>query len=569
MNPRLPLGQKILGALIVITLLAISASTIFIAQSAVRDANARFTSGAPSQSIAIAQRDALVYVIRLEQWSFGLKERREVQIARGILAQRLNVLDSRGKSPGDLSTPEFLAALRESDLILESTGPGFLPTELQIGIQAEIVPATEQLIAQSRILLENSQQERNYSVLSQANSKNLLQGITLSLLFLFLMMFIALVFLNRKRTISDFRNNRATILSDTEKLDHLIEELSLSESSVTNLRELSETKSAFMENVNHELRTPLGSVLGYIEVIRDMTDDKPELGISKYLEVVDKNVNILLTLVEDILSLAKLDSKLASLPNISVDIAQVVDHCIIVLQPVCEKSKINIDFSIDRELGYFVQGDAGQLNQVIMNLLSNSIKFSKINSQIEIELGKLSHGENFDAIRIVIRDHGIGIPPNDIDKLFTRFHRGKNAIDKQFPGTGLGLAIVEQIVQLHGGTIRIESVEGEGTTIILELPKHLSPADELVLARRDAVLVRAITDLEQSSKQDLRQVTHSLSGLIGFYTFEEESRLIREFSHWLNSGNLIDPVEVENRRKSILTVLKLRLASLPEREADE
>ena len=74
MNPRLPLGQKILGALIVITLLAISASTIFIAQSAVRDANARFTSGAPSQSIAIAQRDALVYVIRLEQWSFGLKD---------------------------------------------------------------------------------------------------------------------------------------------------------------------------------------------------------------------------------------------------------------------------------------------------------------------------------------------------------------------------------------------------------------------------------------------------------------------------------------------------------------
>ncbi len=108
-------------------------------------------------------------------------------------------------------------------------------------------------------------------------------------------------------------------------------------------------------------------------------------------------------------------------------------------------------------------------------------------------------------------------------------------------------------------------MEGEGTTIILELPKRLSLADELVLNRRHAVLVRAITNLEESSKQDLRQVTHSLSGLIGFYTFEEESQLIRDFTNWLNSGGLIDPIETESRRQAILAILKLRLASLPQR----
>ncbi len=259
----------------------------------------------------------------------------------------------------------------------------------------------------------------------------------------------------------------------------------------------------------------------------------------------------------------------APLTKISVDIARVIDHSISVLEPDREKSNIDINFSIDREVAYFVQGDVEQLNQVVVNLLSNSIKFSKVNSRIEIEVDKLKYGENFDVVRIVLRDYGIGIPAKDMDKLFTRFFRAKNAVKKQFRGTGLGLAIVEQIVQLHGGKIQIESVEGEGTTIILEFPKYLSQAEKMVIDRRHVVLTRAITELEESSKQDLRDVTHSLSGLIGFYTFEEEARLIRDFSNWLNSGSLIDSIEADGRRQSILEILKLRLASLPQMEIHE
>ncbi len=563
------IGQKILGGLIVINLIVIAGSILFITQSTVERVEFLTSQDRPSRSFSLAERETLVYLIALEQWSFGLIDRRDVQIARGLLAQRLSVVDEDNNSPGALAGPEYSSALKESDVILQSTVPGFLPAELQKSIQVRIEPAADRMIVESRAFVDAFQLQEESRVQAYINSVRVLQVTILSSLFLFLVLFIVLVVQNIRYMRSSHRENEEVIQSETEKLNLLIEKLSLSEATVINLRELSETKSAFIENVDHELRTPLASVIGYVDIVRGIIANKPELGISKSLEIVDRNANILLALVDNILTLAKLDSQLAPLSDMSVDIAQVVDDCLLVLKPACEKSNIDINFLIDREVGYFVQGDVGQLNEVVVNLLSNSIKFSKVNSHIEIEVDELNYGENFDSVRIVIRDYGIGIPAKDIDKLFTRFYRARNAREKQFPGTGLGLVIVEQIVQLHGGTIRIESVEGEGTTVILELPKYLSPADELVLNRRHAVLVRAITNLEESSKQDLRQVTHSLSGLIGFYTFEEEAQLIRDFTNWLNSGVLLDPIEIETRRQSILATLKLRLASLPQRDANE
>jgi phosphoglycerate-specific signal transduction histidine kinase len=271
----------------------------------------------------------------------------------------------------------------------------------------------------------------------------------------------------------------------------------------------------------------------------------------------------LLKLTDNIVSLTKLDSRLVSLSDTSVDIAQVIDDCILVFQVKCETSNIAVNFSIDREVGYLVKGDVEQLSRVVINLLSNAIKFSDVNSHIDIEVEEFSYGENLDTIRIFVRDYGIGIPAEDMGKLFTRFYRASNARDGQVPGSGLGLAIVTQIVHVHGGAVEIESVEGEGTTITVILPKHLSSAEELVRNRRHAVLVRTITELQESSQQDLPRLTHTLGGLIGFYTFEDESKVILGFSNWLDSGNFIDPIEIEVQRNAILTLLKLRLASVP------
>jgi signal transduction histidine kinase len=568
-RPRIPLGQKILGGLLVIDLLALTGSTIFISQSAVNQVKLLTSVKRPARSFTIAESAALVYVIRLEQWSFGLKERGDVQVARALLSVKLSATTPAGDSPGLIASPEYLSALKESDAILQSTLPGLLPTEIQKSVQEKIGPIIDQIIHQSRVLVDTFQRQQDSKIRVSANSKNDLERATLLFLFLFLAMFTALVVWNGKRTYSNFRRTQGDIQRETVKLDSLIEELSLSESTIANLRELSETKTAFVASVNHELRTPLSSIIGYVEIIRDITDNKPELGILKYLEVVDRNANILLELIDGILTLSKLDSNKAPLPNIPVDISQVIDSAISVLEPDCQKSNIDIHFSIARDVGYLIQGDARQLNQVFLNLLSNSIKFSEVNSHIEVEIDKLNYEEAFSFVRVVIRDHGIGIPAKDIEGLFMRFFRATNAVEKQFPGTGLGLAIVEQIVQYHGGNVRVESVEGEGTTIILEFPLYLSQAEKLVMDRRYGVLTRAIATLEISPKQDLYHVTHDIGGSIGFYTFEEESRQILDFSRWLNSGIILNPIEVESRRQSVLAILKSRLASLLEREISE
>ena len=568
-RPRIPLGQKILGGLIVISVLVLSGSSIFLAQSSINQETLLTSANRPAKSFAVAESAALVYVIHLERWSVGLTERRVVQNTRELLFQRLSFVDKKGNSPIALASPELLNALKESDEILQSAVPGFLPLELQKSVQVKIGPIADQIISQSKALVDAFQLDQNSKIRESANSRlNLLRAIPFSL-FLFLILFTIFVVSNRRATYSYFRERQAIIQHETENLNGLIEELSLSESTIENLRELSETKTAFIASVNHELRTPLSSIIGYVEIIRDITDNKPELGITEYLEVVDRNANVLLELVNSILTLAKLDSNNSPLPNSRVDICQVIDAAISVLKPECKKSNIDIYFSIASDVDYFVQGDAGQLNRVFLNLLSNSIKFSEVNSYIEIKVDRLDYENAFSFVRIVIQDHGIGIPAKDLERLFGRFYRATNAVEKQFSGTGLGLAIVEQIVQYHGGNVQIESVEGEGTTIILEFPFYLSLAEKLVIDRRYGVLTRAITALEKSSKQDLYHVTHDIGGSIGFYTFVEESRLILDFSQWLNSGIVLNPIVVESRRQAILMNLKLRLDSLLEREVNE
>ena len=415
-RPRIPLGQKILGGLIVISVLVLSGSSFFLAQSSINKETLLISADRPTKSFAIAENAALVYVIHLERWSAGLTELRNVQVTRVLLLQKLSFVDNKGNSPIALASPELLNALRESEVILQSAVPGFLPVELQKSVQVKIGPISDQIISQSKALVDAFQLDQNSKIRESANSRlNLLLVIPFSL-FLFLVLFTIFGVGHWRSTYSYFRQSQTIIQHETEKLNGLIEELSLSESTIENLRELSETKTAFIASVNHELRTPLSSIIGYVEIIRDITDNKPELGITEYLEVVDRNANVLLELVNSILTLAKLDSSNSSLPISRIDIGQVIDTAISILKPECKKSNIDIYFSITEGVDYFIQGDAGQLNRVFLNLLSNSIKFSEINSHIEIEVDRLDYENAFSFVKIVIRDHGIGIPAKELER---------------------------------------------------------------------------------------------------------------------------------------------------------
>ena len=382
---RMGIGQKLLVAFIVINVAVIGGLTFFITQSAINQVNLLTSQKRPANSFANAEAKALLYVIVLEKWSLGVTERTDVKIARVILTQALSVSAFDKVAPLQYASPELLSALKESDAILDSTVRGLLPTQLQKSVQTKIGPVTEQIISQSERLVDDFQEYQASKSGEFGASTAAMRLVVLLFLLVFLTLFTVLVVRNARILRSNFYREKEIIRGDTAKLNLLFEKLSLSEATVISLRELSETKSAFIENVNHELRTPLSSVIGHIDIIRNITDSKPELGISKSLEVLDRNANILLKLTDNIVSLTKLDSRLVSLSDTSVDIAQVIDDCILVLQIECETSNLAVNFSIDREVGYLVKGDVEQLSRVVINLLSNAIKFSDVNSHIDIE----------------------------------------------------------------------------------------------------------------------------------------------------------------------------------------
>jgi hypothetical protein len=210
-----------------------------------------------------------------------------------------------------------------------------------------------------------------------------------------------------------------------------------------------------------------------------------------------------------------------------------------------------------------VRGDEGQLSQVLLNIIANAIKFSQEGSPIKIALSAVSRN-NRPYVSISVTDHGIGIPEEDQNQLFTRFFRGKNAISAQFPGTGLGLSIANILVENHGGGISLSSIVGKGSTFTIALPAFPDEEELLIAARRVGVLERSIARLKGAADKDLKALTHEIGGAIGFYGFESQGQELLEISRAMDSET---PENFSRSRRSledILTRLESYLKALSE-----
>ena len=182
-----------------------------------------------------------------------------------------------------------------------------------------------------------------------------------------------------------------------------------------------------------------------------------------------------------------------------------------------------------------------------------------------VSIDKCLGAHEEELLRIAIKDVGIGIPPGDIKRLFTRFFRAQNAVDGQHQGTGLGLAIVERIVTLHGGFVEVESVLGQGTTMIVKLPTKKGMVDQLIAARREGVLSRAILALKSASVENLYGVSHEMAGSIGMYSFDAEGEELKDYSHWLRNNPDAPTKDVQERLAHILEKMQARLDQIQER----
>ncbi len=551
-------SQYLLFAIAFTSIAALGLSTFLQSNDAIRESKVLSDVETPAASIIFTQRETLVYATRLAQWSNGGTTRRNVQIARNILAQRLAVIDTSGRSMGSRAQAPYWTALRESDAIVARAQPGILPESVHMQVSEEISPIIDEILSQSRELIVSYQRSVDDTLIKNARNAAERNKFNLILLYIFVITGGLFLFLNARTNFKNYRIAREAIVDEQQRLDETIDELHKTQATLQELQNLNEAKNAFISTINHELRTPLTSIIGYIDVIRDLQKNSSKEDISKYLDVLDRNAEILLHLVESILSLSKIDASTQETSMNSVDLNQIIDNVIFMMQPSTEKSKHTLIFVADGEK--LVNGDAGQLSQVFVNILGNAIKFSPENSTIEIELTSVLREDGNEYARTIITDHGIGIPEDDLEKLFTRFFRAKNTDSGQYPGTGLGLVIVKEVVNRHRGKVEISSTLGEGTKFTVDIPLYLTSEDLLIKERRGDVLARAIASLKGATPITIKSVTHDIGGAIGFYGFESEGAEILNYSRALSVENsLIGNFELDQAR-----LLKL-LSSAQER----
>jgi two-component system, OmpR family, phosphate regulon sensor histidine kinase PhoR len=248
---------------------------------------------------------------------------------------------------------------------------------------------------------------------------------------------------------------RALVLS---RLYHQQEEL------VDQLRSLDRAKTDFLATVSHELRTPLTSIAGYLELIRDGDAGEVPPPMDALLAVVDRNAARLQHLIEDLLTLSRIESGAFRTARGEVSVQEVLATAVDALRPAAEHGHLALEL-VPPGGPLAVSGDAAALERVALNLLSNAVKFTPAGGRVQVR----ARADAGWAV-LEVEDTGIGIPEEELARMSTRFFRATNATDLAIPGTGLGLTIARSVVEHHGGALEVRSHEGVGTTAVVRLP---------------------------------------------------------------------------------------------------
>ena len=232
---------------------------------------------------------------------------------------------------------------------------------------------------------------------------------------------------------------------------------------ITQMQQVEAMRRDFVANVSHELRTPLSIFRGYLETLLD-DPRQPPAELVRILEVMERHAERLTLLVEDILSLAQLESPAARLEFTEIYVPDFLGGILRDWEKRFGAKLLQASLDVPTELPV-ISADENRLQEVIYNLLDNAVKYSQPEGKIRLKAERSG-----DHIRIAVADEGIGIPTRDLPRVFERFYRADKARSRQLGGTGLGLSIVKHIVQLHGGSVRAESEIGRGSTISVLLP---------------------------------------------------------------------------------------------------
>ena len=342
-----------------------------------------------------------------------------------------------------------------------------LNEELQVQ-QEELRTANEELEEQSRVLEESQTNlENQQAELEQTNDQLAEQALSLD------------------------QKNAALTLAQEELRARALE-----------LERASRYKSEFLANMSHELRTPLNSSLILAKLLSDNTQGNLNDEQVRFAKTIYSAGNDLLQLINDILDISKVEAGKLDLVPEDVPLRRTVEALAMVFEPLAMQKKLAFRVDIDQSVPGTLTTDRQRLAQILKNLLSNAVKFTDAG---EVSL-KVTGGEN-GAVRFIVTDSGIGIAPDQHDRIFDAFHQADGTTSRRFGGTGLGLSISRDLTGLLGGTLTVDSKPGVGSTFTLCLPRHLSVVPEaaalaLQPAAAEAPLAAPAADTETAAAED-------------------------------------------------------------------
>ena len=234
---------------------------------------------------------------------------------------------------------------------------------------------------------------------------------------------------------------------------------------LTRLKQLENTRQEFVANVSHELRTPLSLIKGFVETLLDGAKSDPVLS-TRFLKTIEKHTNRLTYLIEDLLTISRLESGQIVMNLQSVTLCEEVERVRDDLQSRAAEKHVTVENQVPPTL--VAQADVDRLHQVLFNLVENAIKYGRQSGRVTV--GAKSAGEK--KVQVWVQDDGPGIAAESRDRVFERFYRADRARSRESGGTGLGLAIVKHIVQAHGGEVWVKSDLGAGSTFFFTLPEE-------------------------------------------------------------------------------------------------
>ncbi len=279
-----------------------------------------------------------------------------------------------------------------------------------------------------------------------------------------------------------------TVQEDLQKLNRGFE-YKVDELAQANLRlfEMNNLKNEFLATMSHELRTPLNSILGFSDVLLNNPASLTEKQ-QRYVTHIRSSGRTLLSLITDVLDLAKIESGKMELHPVRTSVADLVERVSGAMMPIAERKNLDLSTDVDPELPLVFQ-DVGKLQQILNNLLSNAIKFTPEGGRVRVRASQ--QNEN---LMLTVEDTGIGIPLEDQERIFEKFRQGstsmggRDTLTREFEGTGLGLSITRELSKLLGGGIALQSEFGKGSRFTVMVPLEISIATDVELAKPRSLL---------------------------------------------------------------------------------